>query len=64
MQLEIILLKRQIPYEITYLQNLKYDRNELTYNRKRLGHGKQTVVIAKGEGGRRRLGYKLLSSLH
>ena len=23
--------KRQIPYDITYLQNLKYDTNELTY---------------------------------
>ena len=34
MQLEIIILskserERQIPYDITYMQNLKYDTNEL-----------------------------------
>ena len=35
MQLEIIVLsevrKRQIPYDITYMWNLKYDTNELIY---------------------------------
>ena len=35
MNLEIIMLskisQRQIPYDITYMWNLKYDTNELTY---------------------------------
>ena len=34
MDLEIIILnksERQIPYDITYMQNLKYDTNELIY---------------------------------
>ena len=26
-------LERQIPYDITYMWNLKYDRNELIYER-------------------------------
>ena len=35
MDLEIVILnsvrKRQIPYDITYMLNLKYDTNELIY---------------------------------
>ena len=35
MDLEIVILsevrQRQIPYDITYMWNLKYDTNELTY---------------------------------
>ena len=27
----VILSERQIPYDITYMQNLNYDNNELTY---------------------------------
>ena len=42
MQLEIIILsevkserERQIPYDITYMWNLKYDTNELIYKTER-----------------------------
>ena len=40
MDLEIIILsevrERQIPYDITYMWNLKYDTNELIYGTERL----------------------------
>ena len=40
MGLEIIILtevrERQIPYDITYMWNLKYDKNELIYKINRL----------------------------
>ena len=34
--------ERQIPYDITYMWNLKYDTNELIYNREVDSHREQT----------------------
>ena len=44
--------ERQIPYDITYIWNLKYDTNG-TYlqNRNRLTDTENRLVVAKGEGG-------------
>ena len=57
LHLEIIILskserERQIPYDITYMWNLKYDRNELIYEtRNRLTGIENRHVVAKGERG-------------
>ena len=54
MQLESIILsevrKRQIPYDITYICNLKYGRNEPIYTTERLTDIEKRFVVAKGEG--------------
>ena len=43
--------ERQIPYDITYMWNLKYDTNEQNLqNRNRLTDIKNRLVVAKGEG--------------
>ena len=55
MDLEIIIpsevkKERQIPYDITYTWNLKYDTSELIYETKRPTDIKNRPVAAKGEG--------------
>ena len=48
MDLEIFILSksgRQIPYDITFVQNLKYDTNELIYET----DAENILVTAKGE---------------
>ena len=48
MNLEIFILSksgRQIPYDITFVQNLKYDTNELIYET----DVENILVTAKGE---------------
>ena len=42
--------QRQIPY-ITYMCNLKYDTNELIYNRNRLTDIENKLMVTKGERG-------------
>ena len=42
--------ERQIPHDITYKWNLKYDTNELIYETNRLTDIKNRLVVAKGEG--------------
>ena len=46
--------ERQILYDITYLQNLKYDKNEQIYKTKTFTDVDNRLLIAKGEasGGR------------
>ena len=64
MGLEIIILtevvrQRQIPYDLTYMWNLKYDTNELIYKTKnRLADIENKITVTKGEnrGGRDKLG--------
>ena len=64
MDLEIITLtevvrQRQIPYDLTYWWNIKYDTNELTYKTKnRLTDIENKLMVTKGEkrGGRHKLG--------
>ena len=41
--------ERQIPYDITYMWNLKYDTNEPTY--KTETDSQNRLVVAKEEGG-------------
>ena len=53
MDLEITTLsklerERQIPYDITYMQNITYDTNEPTHETE----SENRLVVAKGEGGR------------
>ena len=55
MELEMIILseasserERQIPYDTTYMQNLKYDTNEHIYETETDSQNK--FVVAKGEG--------------
>ena len=40
--------ERQIPYDITYMWNLKYDTNEPIYETQ--GHREQAVVAGVGRG--------------
>ena len=40
--------ERQMPYDITYMWNLKYDTNELLWNRNRLTDIENRLVVAKG----------------
>ena len=35
-EIYVFVLQRQISYDIAYIWNLKYDKNELTYDRERL----------------------------
>ena len=42
--------KRQIPYDITYMWNLKYNTNEHVYETKPHRHGEQTCGFQGGEG--------------
>ena len=42
--------ERQIPYDITYMWNLKYDTNEPIYKTERLTDVENSLVVAKGEG--------------
>ena len=56
MDLELIILyeirERQIPYDITYMWNLKYDTNELIYKTETDSQTKKTNLWSpKGEGG-------------
>ena len=46
----------QIPYDITYKWNLKYDTNERIYETDRQTHRQNRLVVAKGEWGREGLG--------
>ena len=55
--LEIIILsevsqkkKRQIPYDITYMWNLKYDTDELIYKTETDSDMENRPVVAKGAG--------------
>ena len=58
MQLEIIILqkvkkkKRQIPCNISYMWNLKYNTNEHTYQQKQTLKYRGQTVVAKEEWGR------------
>ena len=55
MDLEIIILsevrERQIPQDITYKWNLKYDINELIYETETDSQTYRTDVVAKGDVG-------------
>ena len=42
--------ERQIPYNITYMWNIKYDTNELIY-RSRLTDTEKKLVVSSGECG-------------
>ena len=42
--------ERQIPYDVTYMWNLKYDTNELLWNRNRLTDIENRLVVAKWDG--------------
>ena len=58
MQLEIIILsevsQKDVPYDITYTWNLKYDTDELIYGTKQTHrHKEQTCGCQGGEGWRR-----------
>ena len=59
MDLEIIVLsevnqdERQIPYDITYMGNLKYDANKHLQNRNSFTDIENWLVVAKGEGWRK-----------
>ena len=53
MDLEIIILnksERQILYDITYMQNLKYDTNELIYKTETDSQTENRLTVTKGEG--------------
>ena len=60
MDLEIIILNevsqkktdRQIPYDITYMWNLKYDTNELIYETETDSQTQTTTCGCQGGGGR------------
>ena len=41
----------QIPYDITYMWNLKYDTNEHIYETETDSQTEHRPVVAKGEGG-------------
>ena len=43
--------KRQIPYDITYMWNLKYSTKELIYKTNRPTKAESTLLITKGESG-------------
>ena len=45
--------KRQIPYDVTYMWNLKYGKNEPIYKTDRLTDIENRLVVAKEEGGGR-----------
>ena len=56
MGLEIIILRksdrqRQIPYDATYMWNLKYNTNNLFPNRNRLIDTENNLMATKGERG-------------
>lgn len=57
MKLDIITLndksekERQIPYNITYMWNLKYDTNEPIYKTVTDSQTENKAAVAKGEGG-------------
>ena len=58
MELEILILsevrKRQIPYDITYMWNIKYDTNDPVCKTETAhGHEEQRVVFARGVEERR-----------
>ena len=45
--------ERQIPYDITYMWNLKYDTNKHTYETKTDSQIQRTVLwLTRGKGGR------------
>ena len=55
MDLEMIILsksdrERQIPYDITYMGNLKYGTNEAIYKTNRLTDTENRLVVTKEEG--------------
>ena len=43
--------ERQIPYDVTYMWNLKYDKLIYLPNRNRLADIENRLVVAKGERG-------------
>ena len=42
--------ERQIPYDITYMQNLKYDTNELSTKQKQTHRHREQICGCQGEG--------------
>ena len=55
-ELEIIIL-RQIPYDIAYMWNLKYDTNVLTYKTQTHRHENRLLFVKReSEGGNDGLG--------
>ena len=48
--------ERQIPYDITYMYNLKYDRNELIHETEQTHRHRKKLSLPKGKGGRNKLG--------
>ena len=57
MDLEIIILsevshtERQIPYNVTYVSNLRYDTNELIYKTGTDSDIENKLTLSRGEGG-------------
>ena len=41
--------ERQIPHDITYVWNLKYDTNEIIYETETDSQTQRALVVAKGE---------------
>ena len=50
--------EKQIPYDITYVWNLKCDTNELIHETNRLTDVENRLVVAKGEGGEREMDWE------
>ena len=48
--------EKQVPYDITYMWNLKYDTNEPIYEAETDSQTENRLVITKGEGRRGREG--------
>ena len=46
---EISQKERQVPHDITYMWNLKYDRNELIYKIETESDTANRLMVAKGE---------------
>ena len=42
---------RKIPYDITYIRNLKYDRNQHIYKTKKTHRRRQKTCCCQGRGG-------------
>ena len=50
--------ERQLPYDIIYVWNLKYDTNELTYKTETESWTQNRLVVAKKDGVRGRDGMR------
>ena len=51
--------ERHIPYDITYMWNLKYGTKILSPKQKQITNMKKTLVVAKGEEGRSGMDWEL-----